>query len=899
MRLILFLLAFNLHAQVFHDDVVIGDRENIDPVNVLFVNSVTKGSIPFPRMTVVQRDAIPAPIPDGTIVYVTDHNLKSVYDGAKSAWLLENPLYEFVVANMGVAPDPSLADNQGTNLFNEETLMTYKSIEVSPGDWRWVNQAEDWDSDLAYRVSGIISQAGDNAPTEDIANNQLDAMDAITYRYQADGIIRSFPGGDDYEFPTATGTAGENRVVYYGLSQAGGNILQGRLSLVDEDSFYILGSCLIDTTDNMVAGSCDYFPQLSVSSQAYRQNAVVVGFSTSGLSIQGIVGQPQFETSPYASLQEGVGYLVDKQRPYSRTIGQQDPVQFTMMNEDSHLSPLPIQTPVIDTSNYYDTTTDAITAIPVTHNAACGTIAANVSGDFIYLVPNEDTIFTDFADSLQKIDDIDAILVTPFKISGYQTIANICYEKALADFSDKDKLAIRLKEGGGGTLASAAIPADRSVTKIKLVVDLENEINLSTTRADKSVYHVDALVSADPAADGVYIIDTVVPAIGNNANEIWERGAGIWTLFKPTVTGTQVIIKDDSEPLRYIYTGTAWVKMPIYEDMDENKIAIGAAPTEDTALLELNSTTHGFLPPRMTTVERDAIVTPPNGLYIYNTDDDENQHWDGIEWVNSAGIGGVHPITSTDNAIARYDLLVGALQNSGIIIDDNDKMDFKIIATVPSFTIEPDGTDTNLSSSGFMDFTVDGATNPLLLLDDKLIEIDESSTLRFEGDNGFDINFNHPNGIIADINYTLPTTAGVTGQFLTTDGAGVLSWSGVTIPEVYVCGSSNTNATDSTGANLVDVFGGEFYFLHNRPRWEGHANAHRYSITKDGNVYENNRGVIDSAAWQYMGVSSLDADGDVMNIHLVRENTRQAETAHIYAVRAGTAINFCVLINTP
>jgi hypothetical protein len=37
------------------------------------------------------------------------------------------------------------------------------------------------------------------------------------------------------------------------------------------------------------------------------------------------------------------------------------------------------------------------------------------------------------------------------------------------------------------------------------------------------------------------------------------------------------------------------------------------------AILEAKSTTKGFLPPRMTTAQRDAIATPAAGLMIYNT----------------------------------------------------------------------------------------------------------------------------------------------------------------------------------------------------------------------------------------------------------------------------------------
>ena len=48
---------------------------------------------------------------------------------------------------------------------------------------------------------------------------------------------------------------------------------------------------------------------------------------------------------------------------------------------------------------------------------------------------------------------------------------------------------------------------------------------------------------------------------------------------------------------------------------------IGSNPfnISSSAALEIESTTKGFLPPRMTDVERNAIVAPATGLIIYNT----------------------------------------------------------------------------------------------------------------------------------------------------------------------------------------------------------------------------------------------------------------------------------------
>src|SRR4051794_22774427 len=49
-------------------------------------------------------------------------------------------------------------------------------------------------------------------------------------------------------------------------------------------------------------------------------------------------------------------------------------------------------------------------------------------------------------------------------------------------------------------------------------------------------------------------------------------------------------------------------------------VGIGVATPYASALFEVRSTTKGFLPPRMTTTQRNAIATPTTGLLIYQTD---------------------------------------------------------------------------------------------------------------------------------------------------------------------------------------------------------------------------------------------------------------------------------------
>ena len=61
------------------------------------------------------------------------------------------------------------------------------------------------------------------------------------------------------------------------------------------------------------------------------------------------------------------------------------------------------------------------------------------------------------------------------------------------------------------------------------------------------------------------------------------------------------------------------------------RVGIGTTSPDSVAILDVDSTTHGFLPPRMTTTQRDAI-TAVAGLVIYNTTTNKHQGHDGTSW---------------------------------------------------------------------------------------------------------------------------------------------------------------------------------------------------------------------------------------------------------------------------
>jgi hypothetical protein len=75
---------------------------------------------------------------------------------------------------------------------------------------------------------------------------------------------------------------------------------------------------------------------------------------------------------------------------------------------------------------------------------------------------------------------------------------------------------------------------------------------------------------------------------------------------------------------------------PIVSKLDRVLIG-GIGLANATSILELSSTTQGFLPPRMTTTQRDAIASPATGLVIYNTTTLAPNVYNGTSWVGMGG----------------------------------------------------------------------------------------------------------------------------------------------------------------------------------------------------------------------------------------------------------------------
>ncbi len=74
------------------------------------------------------------------------------------------------------------------------------------------------------------------------------------------------------------------------------------------------------------------------------------------------------------------------------------------------------------------------------------------------------------------------------------------------------------------------------------------------------------------------------------------------------------------------------------------QIGIGTSIPHPSAILDISSSSKGFLPPRLTNEQRSIIASPEPGLIIYNLDNDCIQYYNGTNWYdpcceNSVSLG--------------------------------------------------------------------------------------------------------------------------------------------------------------------------------------------------------------------------------------------------------------------
>jgi hypothetical protein len=206
-----------------------------------------------------------------------------------------------------------------------------------------------------------------------------------------------------------------------------------------------------------------------------------------------------------------------------------------------------------------------------------------------------------------------------------------------------------------------------------------------------------------------------------------------------------------------------------FTNAQTNNVGIGTITPDNSSILDLTSTSRGFLAPRMTAAQRAAIVTPATGLTVYQTDVPTGFYfYNGAAWVQLL-TGSYWSLTgnAATNPLTNY---IGTSDAQPVIFSTNNTERMRILSGGSV------GIGTNAPS--------------------QLLEIRNGNLLISNGDNtARSIMLAIPNGSgnfytsfkaqvqAANITYSLPPVVGSAGQVLSAlDGLGSLTWSTVSLP---------------------------------------------------------------------------------------------------------------------
>ena len=129
---------------------------------------------------------------------------------------------------------------------------------------------------------------------------------------------------------------------------------------------------------------------------------------------------------------------------------------------------------------------------------------------------------------------------------------------------------------------------------------------------------------------------------------------------------------------------------------------IGTTSVASSAVLDAVSTTKGFLPPRMTTTQRDAISSPATGLTIYNTTTNALNVYNGTSW------GAAGALASGSDGYIQF-AASSALSSDSALYWDNTNKRLGIGTATPTTMLDVRGA-TNITGAMTASSTLTGVT---------------------------------------------------------------------------------------------------------------------------------------------------------------------------------------------
>jgi hypothetical protein len=190
----------------------------------------------------------------------------------------------------------------------------------------------------------------------------------------------------------------------------------------------------------------------------------------------------------------------------------------------------------------------------------------------------------------------------------------------------------------------------------------------------------------------------------------------------------------------------------------QNNVGVNIASPAPSALLDLTSTTQGFLVPRVTTTQRNAITTA-NGLLVFDNSLNLFYYFNGTIWTPFLSNSNGWLLTGNGSTIPGTNF-VGTTDLQDLVFKTNSSEGYR------------------LTSTGLLGIGITAPTQKLEVQGNVKIDNLSGAASNFQ--------FSNPAGTFtsniqagaqsASIAYTLPLLQGSANSWLSNDGSGALSW---------------------------------------------------------------------------------------------------------------------------
>ena len=194
-------------------------------------------------------------------------------------------------------------------------------------------------------------------------------------------------------------------------------------------------------------------------------------------------------------------------------------------------------------------------------------------------------------------------------------------------------------ETGSGSLVFATSPTltTPTIAAINGGTAANDDITIQgTTNATRTTSYVNLQPNGGLVGIGISTPVSTLHPFGTSSNASLSANTGILTvegsatnqisigLMSTTPFGAYIQVKNKINNGSTVY--------PLSLNPLGGEVGIGTSAPNAAALLDVTSTTKGFLPPRMNLTQRTAIASPPAGLMIYNTTSNKLNVYNGTAW---------------------------------------------------------------------------------------------------------------------------------------------------------------------------------------------------------------------------------------------------------------------------